>query len=161
MKNLEYWTCYIGPIDRDELDKTHPMGEGCIRSYVQEAFYKVAGHYADKCGSGWGCKPEYLDHMSFGNNTEETKIALVKSYIYENKKLLNDWLVANNILHPKTFISFDYNDASEYIKNQNNYPIVAKINIGASGKAFGAHLHFETLVNGKYRNPGIWLWGND
>lgn len=34
-------------------------------------------------------------------------------------------------------------------------------NIGASGKAFGAHLHFETLVNGKYRNPGIWLWGND
>jgi len=34
-------------------------------------------------------------------------------------------------------------------------------NIGASGKAFGAHLHFETLVNGRYKNPGIWLWGND
>jgi murein DD-endopeptidase MepM/ murein hydrolase activator NlpD len=34
-------------------------------------------------------------------------------------------------------------------------------NIGASGKAFGAHLHFETLVNGNYKNPGIWLWGND
>ena len=34
-------------------------------------------------------------------------------------------------------------------------------NIGASGKAFGAHLHFETLVNGNYRNPGIWLWGSD
>ena len=34
-------------------------------------------------------------------------------------------------------------------------------NIGASGKAFGAHLHFETLVNGNYKNPGIWLWGSD
>jgi murein DD-endopeptidase MepM/ murein hydrolase activator NlpD len=34
-------------------------------------------------------------------------------------------------------------------------------NIGASGKAFGAHLHFETLVNGNYKNPGIWLWGAD
>jgi murein DD-endopeptidase MepM/ murein hydrolase activator NlpD len=34
-------------------------------------------------------------------------------------------------------------------------------NIGATGNAFGAHLHFETLVNGQYKNPGIWLWGND
>ena len=34
-------------------------------------------------------------------------------------------------------------------------------NIGATGNAFGAHLHFETLVNGQYKYPGIWLWGND
>ena len=34
-------------------------------------------------------------------------------------------------------------------------------NIGASGKAFGAHLHFEVLINGNFRNPWIWLWGND
>ena len=34
-------------------------------------------------------------------------------------------------------------------------------NIGASGKAFGAHLHFEVLVNGNFRNPWVWLWGND
>jgi len=32
-------------------------------------------------------------------------------------------------------------------------------NMGASGHAFGAHLHFETIVNGKYQNPGKWLWG--
>jgi hypothetical protein len=85
--NPEYWTCYIGPIDRDELDETHPMGEGLIRSWVKEAFYKVAGYHADTCGSGWGCKPEYLDHMRFGNNTEEMKLALVKSYIHEGKKM--------------------------------------------------------------------------
>jgi len=34
-------------------------------------------------------------------------------------------------------------------------------NIGASGKAFGAHLHFEVLVNGNFRNPWVWLWGNN
>lgn len=34
-------------------------------------------------------------------------------------------------------------------------------NIGASGKAFGAHLHFEVLVNGNFRNPWVWLWGTD
>jgi murein DD-endopeptidase MepM/ murein hydrolase activator NlpD len=34
-------------------------------------------------------------------------------------------------------------------------------NIGASGKAFGAHLHFEVMVNGQFRNPWIWLWGKD
>jgi len=34
-------------------------------------------------------------------------------------------------------------------------------NIGASGKAFGAHLHFEVLINGNFRNPWVWLWGND
>jgi murein DD-endopeptidase MepM/ murein hydrolase activator NlpD len=34
-------------------------------------------------------------------------------------------------------------------------------NIGASGKAFGAHLHFEVLVNGSFRNPWVWLWGKD
>ena len=85
MKNPEYHFCYIGPIDRDELDKTHPMGEGAIRATNKDAFYRVAGHYAKNCLSGWGVKPEYLDAMSFSNNSEEMKKLLVDSYIWEKK----------------------------------------------------------------------------
>lgn len=87
MKNPEYFNLTIGPIDRDELDKTHPCGEGLIRSTAKETFYRVAGHYADSCRSGWGCKPEYIDAMWFHNNTEEMKKALVQSYIDEKKTM--------------------------------------------------------------------------
>ena len=59
--------------------------------------------------------------------------SLQEIYLYENKKLLKDWLVAKEIKHPKTFVSFDFNDVDEYIRLKNNYPIVAKTNIGASG----------------------------
>jgi len=59
--------------------------------------------------------------------------SLQEIYLYENKRLLKDWLVAKGINHPKTFVSFDFKDVTLYIKNIKNYPIVAKTNIGASG----------------------------
>ena len=59
--------------------------------------------------------------------------SLQEIYIYENKKLLKDWLVAKQIKHPRTFVTFFQQEAIDYASNAKNYPIVAKTNIGASG----------------------------
>lgn len=85
MKNPQYHICIIGPIDRDELDKTHPNGEGCICAYNKEAFFKVAGHYANTCASGWGVTPEIEEEIHFAWNNEDTKKRIIRSYLNEEK----------------------------------------------------------------------------
>lgn len=59
--------------------------------------------------------------------------SLEEIFIYENKRFLRDWLVAQNIPHPKTTIFFDINEALHFVSNTVSFPIVAKLNIGASG----------------------------
>ena len=53
--------------------------------------------------------------------------------IYENKRYFAYWAKVNNIPHPKTNVYYHKN---EVLENMNifNYPIVGKLNIGASGK---------------------------
>lgn len=53
--------------------------------------------------------------------------------IHENKKYFSYWLKANDIPHPKTDVFYYRKEAMEFIENC-TLPIVAKINIGASGK---------------------------
>ena len=53
--------------------------------------------------------------------------------LHENKKYLSYWLKANKIPHPKTFVFYSLNNAVGFFKNK-QLPIVAKMNIGASGK---------------------------
>ncbi len=53
--------------------------------------------------------------------------------IYENKRLLSDWLKANNIPHPETLVFFNEKEALEYAASGILFPLVAKTNIGASG----------------------------
>lgn len=57
--------------------------------------------------------------------------------IYENKKLLRDWLVATEIPHPATHVFFDRKKAEKHVANA-AFPVVAKSNIGggASGVFF-------------------------
>jgi len=52
--------------------------------------------------------------------------------IYENKRYFSYWLKAYNLPHPETLISYDKNEAMDFVRNT-RYPIVAKLNIGASG----------------------------
>ena len=52
--------------------------------------------------------------------------------IYENKRYFSYWLSANNIPHPKTRVFYHEKEAIEYVRSA-KYPIVAKLNIGASG----------------------------
>ncbi|MCD4692645.1 MAG: hypothetical protein K8R79_07015 [Calditrichales bacterium] len=53
--------------------------------------------------------------------------------IYENKRYFAYWLMAHNIPHPKTYIFYYKNEAIDFIKDV-SFPLIAKINIGASGK---------------------------
>lgn len=53
-------------------------------------------------------------------------------FIYENKRFLSFWLDANRIPHPKTFVFYHKKEAIEFFENA-VLPIVAKVNIGASG----------------------------
>lgn len=53
--------------------------------------------------------------------------------IYENKRFFRDWLMINNIPHPKTNVFFNKTEAEDFIKSIKLFPIVGKINIGASG----------------------------
>jgi len=54
-------------------------------------------------------------------------------FIYENKRYLRDWLDINEVPCPKTHVLFDINEAKEFVKKQEIFPIVGKTNIGASG----------------------------
>lgn len=53
--------------------------------------------------------------------------------IYENKRFLRDWLLLNQLPHPCTNIFFDRKEAQAFILSKNEFPIVGKTNIGASG----------------------------
>lgn len=53
--------------------------------------------------------------------------------IHENKKFLSYWLSAKNLPHPITKVFYNKSEALSFI-NDCELPIVAKFNIGASGK---------------------------
>jgi glutathione synthase/RimK-type ligase-like ATP-grasp enzyme len=59
-------------------------------------------------------------------------IDLVK--IYENKRYFRDWMLVRNIPHPKTWVFYSKEDAIQFLNENKNYPLVSKLNIGASGK---------------------------
>lgn len=53
-------------------------------------------------------------------------------FIYENKRFLSYWLKANNIPHPATHVFYNMAEAESFLK-ETGYPVVGKVNIGASG----------------------------
>jgi glutathione synthase/RimK-type ligase-like ATP-grasp enzyme len=52
--------------------------------------------------------------------------------IYENKKFFSYWAKANKIPHPKTFVFYNKMEAKRFSRNV-TYPLVSKLNVGASG----------------------------
>ena len=53
--------------------------------------------------------------------------------LHENKRMLSYWLMSQSLSHPKTKVFYKKNDAFDLI-NKTFFPVVAKTNIGASGK---------------------------
>jgi glutathione synthase/RimK-type ligase-like ATP-grasp enzyme len=77
--------------------------------------------------------------------------------IYENKRLLSYWLMANNIPHPKTDVFYDFNEAVQFLKKC-TYPIMAKSSIGAAGS--GVHVlkdysSAKKLTNKTFKGKGF------
>jgi len=58
--------------------------------------------------------------------------SLEEVLIYENKKYLAYWLKAHAIPSPETHVFYNKTEALEYIGKE-HFPIIAKLNIGASG----------------------------
>lgn len=84
---LNYYFCFIGPIDRDELDEKYPMGEGHLRRSIEEAYYRVTGEWASTCSSGWGVTPTEKDDAEFWLYSDDIKDSIILSYFDEGKKL--------------------------------------------------------------------------
>ena len=59
--------------------------------------------------------------------------SVLECELYENKKNLSYWLDAWQIPHPRTRVFHHQQEALDWLPKQ-NYPLVAKMNIGASGK---------------------------
>ena len=59
--------------------------------------------------------------------------SLKEILIYENKRVLRDWLLANNLPHPDTFVFFEKKEADSFVQTRKTFPLVGKTNIGASG----------------------------
>lgn len=75
-------------------------------------------------------------------------------FLYENKRFLSYWLKANKIPHPDTNVFYNVEETTNYINNC-NYPIVAKTNIGASGRGVvilqsksDASSYMQSIFNG-------------
>lgn len=60
--------------------------------------------------------------------------SLQELLIYENKRFLRDWLMLKNLPHPLTCVFYDKKAALDYLKTVKSFPLVAKTNIGASGR---------------------------
>lgn len=59
--------------------------------------------------------------------------SLTEIRLHENKKYLAAWLAAKEIPHPHTIVLMSRSDANNFIE-KTDYPLVAKQNIGTSGK---------------------------
>ncbi len=59
--------------------------------------------------------------------------SLEEIMIYENKKYLSYWLAANDIPHPRTWVFYYRQEALRFLEAA-DFPVVAKSNIGASGR---------------------------
>lgn len=55
MSENAYWTCRIGPADRDKLPDD---ADSPLRAAVASAFVDVTGAYAETLSSGWGRKED-------------------------------------------------------------------------------------------------------
>ena len=81
-------------------------------------------------------KQIYDDRIQFLSSLYPDKlypnVELVK--IYENKRYFRDWLLVNKIPHPKTWIFYSKEHALQFLNVNTDFPLVSKLNIGASGK---------------------------
>lgn len=69
--------------------------------------------------------------------------------LYENKRFLSYWLQAQNIPHPRTNVFYYKNEALSFIYKA-GFPLVTKLNIGASGK--GVEIFYSRNAAAKYIN---------
>lgn len=78
--------------------------------------------------------------------------SLNEVFIYENKRLLRDWLTLAQIPHPKTFVFFQRDEALSFVADS-SFPIIGKTSIGASGNGVVALNSLDNAI--KYVNQAF------
>lgn len=68
----EYWFCFIGPIERDEV----PWGgDFPLRRGVEERWVQMFNEPAERCASGWGISEEdYKEFMELMNKQSRRRM---------------------------------------------------------------------------------------
>lgn len=103
-----------------ELIQKEPFDLLLLRPPGRSSFYKQI--YDDR-----------IEHLSV-LYSDKMYPSLNQVKIYENKRYFSDWLMINKIPHPKTFIFYTKVEAVNFLNFQQKFPLVSKLNIGASGK---------------------------
>lgn len=67
MADDAYWTCRIGPVDRDKLPN---WADSPLRKAVANAFLELIGRDAQTVSSGWGRKEEESPWLGFATTRE-------------------------------------------------------------------------------------------
>jgi len=68
-EGYEYWTCTIGPVQRNEIAFG---GDGPLRDAVEDKFIDMFGEQAMRCSSGWGLTPQIEGVLSQIRNLDST-----------------------------------------------------------------------------------------
>lgn len=77
--------------------------------------------------------------------------------VYENKRVLSDWLKHFRIPHPRTFVFANEKEASDFLESS-PLPLVGKANIGAAGS--GVHIirslrEGKRIIRSAFRGNGV------
>jgi hypothetical protein len=92
-----------------------------------------------------------------------------ETWLYENKLRTRDWLIANSIPHPQSWVFYDKESALNFVRTA-AMPIVAKTNAGASATGVRiirdrreaskyVHMAFTSGITASGRNPLDRQWG--
>jgi glutathione synthase/RimK-type ligase-like ATP-grasp enzyme len=103
-----------------ELIQKEPFDLLLLRPPGRSSFYKQI--YDDR-----------IEHLSV-LYSDKMYPSLKQVKIYENKRYFSDWLMINKIPHPKTSIFYTKVEAVNFLNFHQKFPLVSKLNIGASGK---------------------------
>ena len=79
-------------------------------------------------------------------------------FIYENKRFFSFWLMANRIPHPETHIFYHHKEAENYLE-KTNFPVIAKVNIGASGRGVSIIKSYDEAMQylaDAFSDKGAW-----
>jgi hypothetical protein len=79
-------------------------------------------------------RDQYLERLSMLNEKYSFKSipSFNEAQLYESKRYLSYWLKYRNIPHPRTWVFYTRKESFDFAKHA-KFPIVAKMNIGASG----------------------------
>lgn len=97
---------------------------------------KVDGYLVRAAGDNETRKQMYNEKLWFVE--QYLGLPMYPSYfgnlLYENKRMQIYWMKVNKIVHPETHVFYHKEEALEFIRSNNRWPLVSKPNLGGAGE---------------------------